>query len=371
VTSAGAPVVAMVHLGRRGSMGAVVRTAGLADIFEQAGAEIVDVPLLVDHRAGPGDLLHPGVGPVLSGRAVPESLAWSHRSVRTTLEEIGPAVVLCATARCYHPSLRDGPWTIVLDYVDRLSDSYRDRALIRGRSARSLGFRALSALAARFEGRPVPPGMIGIAAGWADARSLGLDWVPITRRLPPEQVGVDPTHDVVFVGKLSYEPNVEAIERLARMWPSIERRRPSTTMLLAGAEPTPEVLQLARGLGWTVEVDFDDLGELMGRVRLAAVPLVHASGIQTKVLDAAMFGVAQVVSPIATGGLAPDFPAVVADGDERFVDAVVELLDDPERRHDLGRRSREHFAETYTPGRWVGWAEQTLAAAASALRARG
>ena len=187
----------------------------------------------------------------------------------------------------------------------------------------------------------------------------------------PEPVAVAPTHDVVFVGKLSYEPNVEAIERLARMWPIIERRRPSTTMLLAGARPTPQVLEVAERLGWTVEIDFPDLGELMGRVRVAAVPLVHASGIQTKVLDAAMYGVAQVMSPVAAEGLGPDFPTVVADGDERFVDAIVELLDDPPRLLDLGRRSRDHFAETYTPGRWVGWAERTLTTADSARRRRG
>ncbi len=260
---------------------------------------------------------------------------------------------------------------MVLDYVDRLSDSYRDRALIRGRSAPALGFRVLAALAARFEARPVPEDMIGIAAGWADARSLGLEWVPITRRLPPEREDRAPTHDVVFVGKLSYEPNVEAIERLARIWPSIERRRPATTMLLAGARPTPQVLDLADRLGWSVQIDFPDLGDLMARVRLAAVPLVHASGIQTKVLDAAMYGVPQVMSPIAAEGLGPDFPAVVADDDVRFADGIVELLDDPGRLLDLGRRSRQHFADTYTPGRWVSWAEQALATAGSSPRRDG
>ena len=105
----------MVHLGRARSMGGVVRTAGLVDIFEQAGARIVDVPLLVDHRAGPGDILHNGLGPVATGRAVPESLSWSHRSVLSRLEEIRPTVVLCSTARSYHPALRQGPWTVLLD----------------------------------------------------------------------------------------------------------------------------------------------------------------------------------------------------------------------------------------------------------------
>jgi glycosyltransferase involved in cell wall biosynthesis len=364
VTAADPAVVAMVHLGRTGSMGGVVRTAGLVDIFEQAGARIVDVPLLVDHRARPADILHSGISQIVAGGAVPESLAWSHRSVLRRLQEIQPTIVLCSTARSYHPALRQGPWTVVLDYVDRLSESYRDRALIRGPSARSLAFRALSQLAARFEGRPVPEGMIGVAAGWADARSLGLEWVPITRRLPAVRPDGSPTHDLLFVGKLSYEPNVEAIEQLARMWPAITAGRPGTSLLLAGASPEPRVLELAAGLGWTVEVDFADLGEVMGRARLAVVPLAHASGIQTKVLDAAMYGVPQVLSSVATRGLAPGFPAVVAD-DDTFAAEVIALLDDPSRMADLGEQGRAHFADTYTPECWVGWAGQTLRTARS------
>jgi len=360
VTGSDEPVVALVHLGRTGSMGGMVRNQGLTDIFGHAGARVVDVPLMIDHRAGPAELLHPGLGPVLSGRAVPESLAWDHRAVLRRLRQIEPTVVVCSTSRSYHPSLLDGPWTLVLDYVDRLSDSYRDRAAILGGSARSVGYRALSALARRFEAHPPPPGVVGIAAGWTDARALGLDWVPITLPLAVRPVDIAPTHDLLFFGKLSYEPNVEAIEHLAALWPALERRRPGTTVLLAGARPEARVLDLARRLGWTVEPDFDDLGVIMARARLAVVPLVHASGIQTKVLDAARFGLPQVVSPIAASGLAPGFPALVAGTDAEFVEAVAELLDDPARSDELGHRARAHFADTYTPERWTGWADRVL-----------
>lgn len=350
----------MVHLGRPGSFGGKMRSRGLTDIFEHAGARVVDVPLMLEHRASARDLLHPGLWPVVTGEAVPESLAWSHRDVLRRLEQVDPTIVVCSTARSYHPELRRGPWTIVLDYVDCLSDSYRDRATIVGRSVRSVGFRALSVLAGRFERRPRPPGMIGIAAGWSDAESLGLTWVPNTFPLASPAPGVAARHDLLFLGKLSYEPNVEAIEALARMWPAIQRRRPGTTLVLAGADPTTEVRELADRLGWTVEADFADLDLVMAEATLAVVPLVHASGIQSKVLDAARYGLAQVLSPAAVAGMAPDFPAVVADTDERFVAAVAELLDDPEQRVDLGLRSRAHFAATYTSEHWVAWAEQTL-----------
>lgn len=363
MTRTSPPVVAMVHLGRAGSMGAAVRTGSLAEVFRRAGADVVDVRVVVEHRRSLRSLLRPGLLPVLTGHAVPESLAWDHRSVLRRLEALAPTVVVCNTARCYHPVLRRGPWTVVLDYVDRLSDSYRDRARILGRTPRAAAFRVLAALARRFEATPPAEGVVAIAAGWADARSLDLTWSPITVELADPAPGVTPTHDVLFVGKLSYEPNLEAVERLGRVWPAVLARRPGTTALLAGAAPPARVLEVATGLGWDVLADFDDLDAVMARARLAVVPLDHASGIQCKVLDAARYGVAQVVSPAAVRGMAPGLPALVADDDEALVAGIVALLEDPARRADLGAAARAHVADRYAHDRWVPWAAEVLAAA--------
>jgi glycosyltransferase involved in cell wall biosynthesis len=355
-----APVVAIVHLARSGSFGAKARLAGLTEVFENAGATVEQVRLLEDHRLRLTDALQPGLAAVLAGTAVPEAMAWSHRSVRAHLDMLQPDLLLCMTARAYHPDLHLGPWHVVLDYVDCLSDSYRDRARIVGRKPVAVAFSALAATSRRFERHTLPAGVSSIAAGWSDATALGAQWIPITEHAAPAIAGTTPERDVLFLGKLSYPPNVEAIERLARMWPAIERRRPGTTAVLAGASPSPAIVELARRLGWSVQADFDDLETVLASARLGVVPLVHASGIQTKILAAAARGLAQVVDPVASAGFAPGFPLRLAEGDDAFVESIAALLDDEEERHRLGSAARDHVRDTYSAARWAPWARELI-----------
>lgn len=352
--------VAVVHLGHTEGLGALRRVRSTREVFEAAGAEVVEVRLRAEHRARPADLLHADVPALARGEVVPETLAWSRTSLAAHLDAIDPVLVVCNTARAFHPGLaRNRP--VVLDLVDRLSVSYRDRARVPGTGARRLLFRALAPLAHRFERRPRPAGVTTVAAGWEDAAALGATWVPNTVR--PGVLPARPaTADVVFFGNLSYPPNVEAVEAISRFWPRLTARRPGTTLLLAGAHPAPRVLALARGHGWRVWAAFPDLAEMLAGARIAVAPLTHASGIQSKVLEAAAFGVPQVLSPAALAGLAPGFPAAVAADERAWVDELVSLLDDRARRVALGRAAREHVAETYAVERWSDWAAETLAA---------
>jgi polysaccharide biosynthesis protein PslH len=176
----------------------------------------------------------------------------------------------------------------------------------------------------------------------------------------PLLAGTAADHDLLFLGKLSYPPNVEAIRNLARAWPQLQRRRPGTTLLLAGASPSAAVLETAKASGWDVLADFDELADVVPRVRLAVAPLDHASGIQGKVLSSAAFGLGQVLSPVAAAGLEPGFPCRLADTDVALIDAIAELLDDDDELRRLGAEARTAVAETYRPGRWAGWASDIL-----------
>jgi glycosyltransferase involved in cell wall biosynthesis len=353
------PVVAIVHLGRAGGMGGLRRVQSLLGVFTEAGAEVHEVALRRDHRPRPQDVLDLPVADLVRGAAVPEALAWSSRSARASLDRIRPDVVICETARAYHPRLAAGSWRLVVDYVDRLSVSYRYRAQIVSSRAHQALFTCLGWASRRFESRPLPAGTETLAAGWADAAALGATWVPIT--FEPLQLPELPiTHDVLFYGNLSYPPNVAAVERLGRLWPSFQGRRPGLRLLLAGARPVPLVHSLAERMGWSVKADFDDLLEVLGSVRLAVVPLQHATGIQTKLLEAAAAGVAQVVDPVANAGMKPGFPVAVAGDDETFVTEVIRLLDDDESRRRLGAASKAAIIQDYSTAAWAPWARTLL-----------
>jgi len=352
--------VAIVHLGRAEGLGALRRVRSMREVFEAAGAVVVEVPLQLECPVRPGDLLRVDLARLVRADIVPETFAWSRASVLARLDTIDPALVVCNTARAFHPDLaRDRP--VVLDLVDRLSVSYHDRARVPGGGVRRAVYRVLAPLARRFEQRPRPAGVTTVAAGWEDAAALNATWVPNTVRiaeLPDRPV----TDDVVFFGNLSYPPNVEAVEVISRFWPRLTARRPGTSLLLAGAHPSTRVVALARRHGWRVWADFPDLAAMLAGVRLAIAPLEHASGIQSKVIEAAAHGLAQVLSPAALAGLAPGFPAPVASDEQSWVEAITGLLEDPGRRAELASAARAHVATTYSVDRWAGWAAETLAA---------
>jgi glycosyltransferase involved in cell wall biosynthesis len=353
------PVVAIVHLGRRGGKGAQRRLESMTRIFAAAGSEVVVVPLQGAHRASAADVAR-AIGPVLRGDAVPESCAWSPRSLVDTLRKHSPRVVVCETIRAYHPALLDDSWRLVIDFVDQLSTSYRDRARILRPRPRALGYAALSATCARAERRlrALPERVVRVAAGYQEAERLDAHWIPNVVETP-DRVARRADHDVLFFGTLSYPPNIAAVERLGRLWPSIVSRRYGTTALIAGAHPTPAVGELARRHGWTLIAEFPNLESVCGRARIAVAPLAHATGLQNKVLEAAAFGLAQVVDPAVLRGLHPGFPVVVANDDQDMIARIVELLDDPEREA-LGAASRAAVEQTYSVDHWVPWARNML-----------
>jgi glycosyltransferase involved in cell wall biosynthesis len=355
--------VAIVHLGRAGGLGTHRRVESLTALFEAAGATVTNVALRAEYPARLSDAQRPGIVPLLTGRAVPETLAWSRRAALEALRDLDPEVVVCITGRAYHPELERGPWVVVLDYVDRLSDSYRDRARILGRSSRSAVYRVLAFTAARQERRP-PTGENAITAGWRDSAALGVGWVPITVETPATLEPVKPEYDIGFFGTLSYEPNIEALRRSAMIWPLVRADRPDARMLVAGATPTPEVQRLAREAGWTLLADVPDMRRTLRTARIAIAPLVHASGLQIKVLEAAAAGVAQVVDPVALGGFVPGFPAAIASDDRAFARTILSLLADPTERNALAARARTLVASDYSVDRWAPWAEYLLSQSA-------
>ncbi|MGA2284270.1 MAG: oligosaccharide flippase family protein [Candidatus Dormibacteria bacterium] len=344
--------VTVVHLGRRGGLGERRRVEAWRDLLEDAGARVTEIPLMAEHRREFPLLRVADLVALIRRRSVIETAAWDARGAADRLRRTEPDVAVFVTARAYHPRLHGIAGGEVLDFVDRMSSAYCDRAeVVRGRLRRA-GFRVLSWSHRGFEAWARSAPVQRVAAGVGDAAALDATWLPIPVRsagLPPAGA---PEYDVLFFGSLGYPPNVDAVRRLARAWPLLQARRPGISVLLAGATPTSEVRGIAAARGWHLSDGFQDVTELCARARLAVVPLDRATGIQIKVLEAAAAGLPQVVSPAALRGLEPGFPALIAHDDPELVEGVLRLIDDVELRRSLGEASRRHVRERYSVESW-------------------
>jgi hypothetical protein len=305
----------------------------------------------------------------LRGASMPEALAWDAVRIAARLDDLQPDILVCVTGRAYDARLSASARLTILDLVDVLSASYLDRARLSSSPGRRLGLRALSWSAHRFEQGATSRAPVVTAAGWSEARTLGLEWVPNVLDSLPSVVEEADAADVVFFGNLAYPPNRAAVLRLARMWPLVLQQRPGTTALVAGANLDSSTAALAARLGWRTVADYPDWTWVCARGRIAVCPVEHASGMQNKVLEAAAMARPLVVTPQVLAGFQPGLPAHVAATDADFARRIVELLVDPRDARRRGALAREHVEAQYSASGWAQWASQLLAQAARGKRA--
>jgi glycosyltransferase involved in cell wall biosynthesis len=164
--------------------------------------------------------------------------------------------------------------------------------------------------------------------------------------------GTDVAADTVaFVGAMSFPTNVAAVEWFARsVLPLIVAARPDVRLVVAGRDPLPSVLELARDPAITVTGTVADVRPHLARAAVVLAPMVSGSGIKNKVLEALAMARPVVVTPLGVEGIAAESgrDLLVADGPAAFAAAVLDLLEDPERASAMAARGRSLVERLYT-----------------------
>ena len=338
--------LALVHIGRSGALGNRNRLQTWQSLGEVTGADVTTVDLAAT-PARPRDLRR--VVRLLDGSIVPEALTWSGAALRARLSSADTVVFI--SARAVDPALVPSGATVVLDFVDRLSESYRLRRGLASSTPSRLLFAGLAPPMRRFEALERPH-VVRVAAGRGDAAVLGAQWLPNLLSGATRRPATAPTTDLLFHGNLRYPPNEEAVLCLRQVWPDLRSRRPATTLTIAGARPREWLARLvAETPGWTLLPDFRDLGAVLAAARVAVAPVLSATGLQNKALESAAAGLPTVVTPAVASGFDPAFPFVVTDL-PGLAATVVELLDDGARLSALEQAGPAHVERHYTARSW-------------------
>lgn len=107
--------------------------------------------------------------------------------------------------------------------------------------------------------------------------------------------------DFIFVGNMSYAPNVEAVQLIAK---EILPRIPESTLLISGSSPSASIKKLAeenKNIEVTGWVDDIRISYLKGEIFLA--PMMIGTGMQNKLLEAMALGVPCVTTPLANNAI--------------------------------------------------------------------
>lgn len=148
--------------------------------------------------------------------------------------------------------------------------------------------------------------------------------------------------DISFIGRMDYEPNVEAVSHFAELWQK-GIGRVAGTFHIVGGYATPQVEALGHIDGISVDGFVPSLTPVFRDSALIVAPMLSGSGIQNKILQALAHGCCVVTTPIGAEGLDAESGAfVVARPGESFADAVTGLLAAPDDRRRIGQRAREY-----------------------------
>jgi sugar transferase (PEP-CTERM/EpsH1 system associated) len=172
---------------------------------------------------------------------------------------------------------------------------------------------------------------------------------------PADKKTVRANSRISFCGAMNYLPNVDAVCWFAReVLPRIREKLGEVEFWIIGGAAGDEVRALGNLPGVRVTGRVDDVRPFVWDSDLAVAPIRIARGIQNKVLEAMAMGVSTLVSPQAFEGLEAEtgreLTVSPAEPDE-FAAVAIELLRDPQRRHDIARNARLMVEEKYS---WEG-----------------
>lgn len=156
-------------------------------------------------------------------------------------------------------------------------------------------------------------------------------------------------YTLVVSGKMSYHANIAMVYRLVReILPLVWSRNPEIQLVIAGKDPPAAIQQMAQDRRITVTGTVPDLRPYLQNAALAVTPLSYGAGIQNKVLEAMACATPVITSTQTLSALMakPGKDLIVAETNQDFADAILQLINDPQRLHALGQAGR-HYVETH------------------------
>ncbi len=151
---------------------------------------------------------------------------------------------------------------------------------------------------------------------------------------------------LIFIGTLDWYPNTRAVRYIANeIWPKLKPLRPDLTIKIIGAGAPDDLLELDRQDKQFNMLGFvDDLKPYMDDAAIYVCPIDDGGGTKLKLLDAFASGKAVIAHKVACEGLRVEDgeQVLLANDADSYVEKIIALLDDDDRREQLELKARQH-----------------------------
>lgn len=155
-------------------------------------------------------------------------------------------------------------------------------------------------------------------------------------------------YDLVFVGNMAYEPNIDASEFLCKeIVPLIQKQIPNIKVLIAGTDPTQRVKNLSSECidisGW-----IEDIRIAYAESKVFIAPMRLGTGLQNKLLEAMAMEKACITTNYANNALQASKESIlIGNSSEELSNHCIYLLKNENIRKNLAQQALKFVQKKY------------------------
>ncbi len=164
-----------------------------------------------------------------------------------------------------------------------------------------------------------------------------------------QKIDTEIKYDIVFIGNLSYLPNIEAANFIAKeVLPKLLEKLPKIKILIAGSNPSKRVVKLANNnievQGWV-----EDIRKTYSSGKIFFAPMTIGSGLQNKLLEAMSSSIPCITSELSNKSLKAIEKKNILIGRSvnEYVNHIISLLNDEKIRKKIGESGRKYVIKNY------------------------
>ena len=159
--------------------------------------------------------------------------------------------------------------------------------------------------------------------------------------------------DILFVGQMSYSPNVDAVTYFVeKIFPSVLKKVPSARFMIVGQKPSERVMKLHDASHVIVTGEVPDTRVYHEQCTVIVTPIRYGGGTRIKILEAMAMKKAVVSTSVGAEGIPVTHgrDILIADKEDEFAAQCVKLIEDRTLNRTIGEQAREFVCRYYDSG---------------------
>lgn len=157
-------------------------------------------------------------------------------------------------------------------------------------------------------------------------------------------------HDIVFMGNLSYPPNIEAITFITeKVMPLLRTRRPGIKFLITGASAPVRIRSMVCNDISLLE-NVPDISSSLAISKIMLAPMFISIGLQNKIIQAMAMKIPCIITPGSNNAIKanPGEEVLEAYTEAEFCDSVIQLLEDQKKADLIADNAYNFVMKNYT-----------------------